>query len=409
MLLIGSTAQGQSKGVNSSAHLDKPYVILISLDGYRWDYTQRFEPPNLQRLITEGTKAEGLIPCFPSKTFPNHYSIATGLTPEHHGLVDNSFFDPAHNAVYRINDRKVVEDSSWYGGTPLWVNAEQAGMVAASYFFVGSETAVQGVRSSHWRKYDGSVPNAQRVAQTLDWLRLPLEQRPHLITLYFSDMDDVGHAYGPKHDEKLREKLTALDANLGVLFEGVKELELPVYIFIVSDHGMMEVPVEHFLPIDPLLDEERYRVVNNGALAHVYLRDSSDVEAVFAQMKAQEKHFQVYRSTEFPHYEGNRQDPRLGQLILTTDFSYYFTDARRLAQMRRSGNPVRGEHGFDPAHQDLHGIFYAHGPGIKAGLSIPRFRNVHIYPLICQILGLPLPEAGIDGDPKVLAPILKNP
>lgn len=408
-MLFNSIAQGQTNGINASAHLNKPYVILISLDGYRWDYTQRFQPPNLLRLIGEGVQAEGLIPCFPSKTYPNHYSIATGLTPEHHGLVDNSFFDPAHQAVYRMSDRKIVEDSSWYGGTPLWVNAEKAGMVAASFFFVASETAIQGIRPSHWHKYDGKVPNAQRVAQALDWLRLPAEQRPHLITLYFSDMDDVGHAYGPKRDEKLREKLLALDTTLGTLFRGIKALNLPVYTFIVSDHGMAEVPVDHFLPIDPLLDEERYKVVDNGALAHVYLRDSIDVDAVFAQLKAQEKHFRVYRSTEFPFYEGNRNDPRLGELILLTEFPYYFSDASRLAQMRRADNPVRGEHGFDPAHQDLHGIFYAHGPGIKAGLSIPRFRNVHIYPLICQILGLSLPEAGIDGDPKVLAPILKNP
>ncbi len=408
-LLSDSLAWGQASGVNATAHLDKPYVILISLDGYRWDYTQRFQPPNLLRLIEEGVQAEGLIPCFPSKTFPNHYSIATGLTPEHHGLVDNAFFDPARNATYQIRDRKVVEDGTWYGGTPLWVNAEQAGMVAASFFFVGSEADVQGIWPSYWQKYDGSVPNAQRVAQVLDWLRLPEAQRPHLITLYFSDMDDTGHAFGPNRDDKLQESLLALDEILGGLFRGIQDLGLPVNTFIVSDHGMAEVPVDHFFPIDPLLDEERYQVVNNGPLAHVYLRDSTDIGLVLAQLEAQEGLFQAYRRSDFPYYEGNRDDPRLGDLILLTDFPYYFSDARRLGMMRRSDNPVRGEHGFDPAHLDMHGIFYAQGPNIQAGLTIPRFSNVHIYPLICHILDLPLPEAGIDGDFSVLAPILKKP
>lgn len=409
LLLSGSLAWGQAAGLNAPDQLDKPYVILISLDGYRWDYTRRFEPPNLSRLIEEGVQAEGLIPCFPSKTFPNHYSIATGLRPEHHGLVDNAFFDPTRNTTYQIRNREVVEDGTWYGGTPLWVNAEQAGMVAASFFFVGSEADVQGIRPSYWQRYDGSVPNPKRVAQVLDWLRLPETQRPHLITLYFSDMDDTGHAFGPNRDDKLRESLLALDETLGELFRGVQDLGLPVYTFIVSDHGMADVPLDHFLPIDPLLDEARYQVVNNGPLAHLYLRDSTDAAQVLAQLKAQEDHFKVYALADFPFYEDKGDDPRLGDLILMTDFPYYFTDARRLGMMRRSDNPVRGEHGFDPALMDMHGIFYAQGPEIKAGLTIPRFSNVHIYPLICRILGLPLPEAGIDGDSAVLAPILKKP
>ena len=155
---------------NNNEHLKKPYVILISLDGYRYDYTERFQPPNLSRFIKEGVQAESMLPCFPSKTFPNHYSIATGMRPENHGLINNTFYDPEKDAIYKISDRKKVTDGSWYSGTPIWVQAARAGMVTASYFFVGSEADVQGVRPTYYYPYDGSVANQERTRQVVEWL-----------------------------------------------------------------------------------------------------------------------------------------------------------------------------------------------------------------------------------------------
>ena len=393
-----------SAQTNLPEHRDKPCVILISLDGYRYDYTERFQPPNLSRFVEEGVQAEGMIASFPSKTFPNHYTIATGMYPENHGLVDNTFYDPQRDQEYRINKREAVEDGTWYGGTPLWVNAEQQGMVAASYFFVGSEADVQGVRPSYYYRYDGSTPNDKRVDQVLTWLAMPAEKRPHLITLYFSDMDDAGHRYGPNNNEKLSEKLMALDASLGKLFDGVQATGLPVNIIVVSDHGMVEVMPERLLPIEIIEDENRYRVANAGALVHLYLQDPADLEAVYQDLRAKEDHFRVYKLADFPYYRTNQSNPRLGDLIVLPDYAFYFTSARRRGMARERGF-IMGEHGFPPEFREMYAIFYANGPAFRKGLTIKPFENIHVYPLICNILGLPIP-AGVDGKAEVLAPVL---
>lgn len=387
---------------------DQPYVILISCDGYRWDYTARFRPPNITKLIAGGVQAYSMIPSFPSKTFPNHYAIATGLLPEHNGLVDNTFYDPERAQLYRISNRDAVEDGSWYNGTPLWVNAAQNGMKAASFFFVGSEADIQGLRPSYYYPYDGSVPNEDRVQQVLDWLELPEAERPHMINLYFSDMDDTGHRHGPSDDEAIRAALMKLDWALGKLFDGVEATGLPVNIIMVSDHGMIDVGPEKLVNIDPLLQDSRYRVANNGALAHVYLEDGADPEEALAIMKEKSEGLplEVYPIAEFPHYS-DKSDPRLGDFILYPAYGYYLADSRRIQLVKSGKFSQGGEHGFHPEFPEMHAIFYANGPAFRSGLTVPSFRNVHVYPLICNILGLPVPE-GIDGQLEVLSGTLKH-
>ncbi|NUN99323.1 MAG: alkaline phosphatase family protein [Saprospiraceae bacterium] len=384
------------------------YLILISMDGFRWDYVERFQPPQLKAFIAGGVQAEGLIPCYPSKTFPNHYSIATGMYPNNHGLVDNSYFDLNKNARYAISNREMVEDGYWYGGTPIWVQAAKAGMVTASYFFVGSEAAVQGIRPRYYYRYDGSVPNQQRVDQVIAWLRLPEAERPRLITLYFSDLDDVGHRYGPNADEPLREKLLALDTILGRLFDGVAKTGLPVNIILVSDHGMSPIAISNLLPVEAVTDEERYTSVSNGALVHLYLKAGTDPEAVYNGLKARAEHYQVYRVREVPYFEVPPTNLRWGDLIIVPDPGFYFVNSRAKGTRQTSGPAEIGEHGFDTANRDMHGIFYARGPAIKeGGLRLPAFKNIHVYPLMCAILGLDVP-ADVDGRGDVLQGALRE-
>jgi predicted AlkP superfamily pyrophosphatase or phosphodiesterase len=387
-------AFGQDVKQNDPLHLDKPYVILISLDGYRYDYVERFRPPHLSRLIAEGAQAESLLSVFPSKTFPNHYSIATGMYPNQHRLVGNSFYDAEKGAVYGTSKRDLVEDGSWYGGTPLWVNAEQNGMVSASYFFVGTEADIQGVRPTYYYLYDGAVPNSARVGQVLEWLQLPPENRPHFIACYFSDLDDTGHRVGPNNDEVLRKAVMNLDEDLGRLFDGVRSLDLPVHIILVSDHGMAEVKLEDLIPIELLESEEEYLLVSQGALLHLYLKEGADIDSVCVRLRGLEQaaYFTVYKAADFPHYKGEVLDPRVGDVLVLPNFPHYFTRARTLAFFNREGRKVMGEHGFLPEIRDMHGIFYAWGPAFPAGRKVGSFENIHIYPLICKLLGLPVPE-----------------
>ena len=389
----------------------EPIVILISLDGFRYDYVERFQPENLSRFIAEGTSAKGLIPSFPTKTFPNHYTIATGMLPEHHGLVDNAFYEPAKNQVYTMGNRDIVQDGYWYGGTPIWVLAEQQGIKAASYFFVGTEAPIQGVRPSYYYDYDGGVPNLTRIAKVFDWLRLPAAERPRLITLYFSDMDDTGHRYGPNNDLELKKTLNRLDHELGALFEGLESFDLPIHVVLVSYHGMAPVNKDHLIPLDQLTEGISARVVNNGALAHLHLEDPKKKKEVIKLLLGRNQHITVDDLTTTANYSDLAAFPqRKGDLLILPKEGYYLADASGM--MRYQTNAARfqtetfGEHGFTPRYEDMRGIFYAKGPQIKEGLKVEPFQNIHIYPLLCHILGLPVP-AGIDGKLEVLLPVLK--
>lgn len=388
----------------------EPIVILISLDGFRYDYVERFRPDNLSRFIAEGVAAESMMPSFPSKTFPNHYTIATGMKPEHHGLVDNSFYDPEKDQTYGIGKTEIVQDGSWYGGTPLWVLAEQNDMVAASYFFVGSEADVQGVRPSYYYPYDGRVSNLTRVAEVFRWLELPGEKRPRMITLYFSDMDDTGHRYGPSNDEQLGKTLRQLDHELGALFEGIKSYDLDINVIIVSDHGMMDVPLGNYLNLSELTKDIPARIVNDGALAHLYLEDKNDKEKVIRQLEKSDLPVHITDVDHKENYQDLMYKDRIGDILIIPDRYYYLaweTTLKRLNDnAHRLDTEVFGEHGYSPAYKDMHAVFYANGPAFKSGLEIETFQNIHVYPLVCKILGLPIPD-DIDGKLEVLEPILK--
>lgn len=389
----------------------KPVVILISLDGFRYDYVERFQPENLSRFISEGTAAKGLIPSFPSKTFPNHYTIATGMLPEHHGLVDNAFYEPFKNQVYTMGNREVVQDGYWYGGTPIWVWAEQNGIKSASYFFVGSEAPVQGVRPTYYYDYDGSVANLTRIAKVFEWLQLPEEDRPRMITLYFSDMDDTGHRYGPSNDAELKKTLTRLDRELGALFEGLKSFEEEIHVILVSDHGMADVKKEQLINLDQLTQGIEARVVNNGALAHLHLKNPSEKENVIKQLKERSPDIAIDDLRTNENYTDISKFPqRVGDLVILPKLGYYLADERGMVRYQNNAarfkTDVFGEHGFSPRNQEMWGIFYAKGPLIKSGTTIEPFQNIHIYPLLCQLLGLPIPD-GIDGKKEVLNPVLK--
>jgi predicted AlkP superfamily pyrophosphatase or phosphodiesterase len=386
----------ESATLNSKKSLEKPYLILISLDGFRWDYVERFKPPHLTAFIEKGVQAESLIPSFPSKTFPNHYTIATGMYPDKHGLVGNSFYSYEKKTTYAIGDREKVEDGTFYGGSPIWVTANKAGIVTASYFFVGSEADVQGIRPTYYFRYDGSVKNEARVDQVLQWLEMPEKERPHMITMYFSDMDDTGHRFGPNNDEQLKKTLMDLDTNLGKLFQGVEQSGLPVNIIIVSDHGMLEVPTEKYVPIEKVYNDDLYRTVNNGAIVSIHPHQKSQTDSIYHYLKAKEDKFKVYKTEEAPYFEYVPQNKNWGPIQIIPDPGYYFKGLRGINFNKRSDQKVYGEHGFDPSLKAMHGIFYGKGPAFKKGYTIPPIKNIHIYPLMCRILGIDIPS-DIDG------------
>lgn len=386
---------------NHGEHKEKPYVILISADGFRYDFADKYQAKNLLALRKKGVAAKSMIPSYPTLTFPNHYTIATGLYPSHHGLVDNTFYDPELKQLYRISNRQAVESSHWYGGTPLWVLAGQEGMLSACFYWVGSEAVIQGVRPTYYYRYNELLDINRRIDIVKEWLTMPEDRRPHLITFYMPEVDHEAHSYGPD-SKQAGEAVQKIDYAIGRLVSMTDSLKLPVNYIFVSDHGMTAVDTTRFVALPAAADTNRFFIPASEELLHLYAKDKKFVEPAYAALKKQAKDFDVYRLSETPprwHYS-DKDDKygRAGDLLLVPKWPRIFN-----ARGRRVSP---GQHGFDNAIRDMHASFYAWGPAFKENMTIEPFENVHIYPLIVKILGLPMPAA-VDGRPEVLQPILR--
>jgi predicted AlkP superfamily pyrophosphatase or phosphodiesterase len=394
-LLTGICAQAQRT----------PYVIMVSFDGFRHDYVERYNLQNFKKFITQGASAEALIPSFPSKTFPNHYTLVTGLYPGNHGLVDNDFYDPKEKKQYAIKKREMVEDPVFYGGTPLWQLAQQQGLKSASFYWVGSEAKILGSYPDYYKIYDPKVSNKERIDQTITWLNLPEAERPHFISLYFSLVDHEAHETGPT-SLATQKVLHTADSLIGMLMDKVQTTKLPVNIVVVSDHGLYEMKREEkvFVYVSKLIDTKNTSVVfaNAGSQVHFYTKN---VDSLYSVLKEQEKGFKVYKQKEFPerwHYKNERSGDIL---IVAQPGTYFLSVPKDLSKWEGNGN--FGEHGYDPAlTKEVNGIFYAIGPNIKQGVKLKPFENIHVYPFVAKMLGLEAPMT--DGNVSVLEAIYKK-
>lgn len=385
-----------------------PYVILVSFDGFRYDYHQKFPTPNFTEFIAAGSHAEAMIPSFPSKTFPNHYSIVTGLYPGHHGLVDNSFYDPSRALYYAMSKKERVQDPYFYSGTPIWELASKANIGSASYFWVGTE--LPGNHPDYYYPYSEAVPDTARVDQVLAWLAMPEKERPHFISLYFSSPDKEGHDHGPLSEENVAAIQNA-DKLLGRLMKGVKGSNLDINVILVSDHGMKELRrVEStFIFLDEVFNvkDTTIHFSNGGTQAHIYVDDKSVTDSLHSEILKKSSHFRVLKQSQFPedwHYKNTRS----GDLMIIADEGYYIRDGKREQFLKTLEiGTTFGVHGYDPKTvKDMYGIFYAAGPNIRQGVTLKPFENIHVYPLIARILQLPIPD--IDGKFQVLKPVYKK-
>ncbi len=397
------TIQHISPGrVNSEEQQTKPYVILISVDGLRHDFPELHNASNLLKLSSRGVRAEYMLSSYPSLTFPNHYSIITGLYPAHHGLVDNSFNDTHHPVTYNMHNDKIVVDSSWYGGTPLWVVAERQHMLTASFYWVASDAAIQGVRPTYYYRFNELIPMETRLRKVRDWLSLPADRRPHFISFYFPEVDHQAHNFGPDSKEAAQ-AMKIVDTSIGRLAAMADSLRLPVNFIVVSDHGMTSIDVQHplVLPMS-LRDTAVATLVGGSTMVHVYVKDPKRVKELYVKSKQEAIDIDVFWPSDVPgswHY-GTADDRyhRIGDFILCAKYPRIF--------VLGGGKTTPGKHGFDPSMKDMHATFIAWGPQIKKAGRIPPFENVNVYPLIAQILGLSVTEA-IDGSLSNVSSLLR--
>jgi predicted AlkP superfamily pyrophosphatase or phosphodiesterase len=379
-----------SNSVNSAEQMDKPYLVLVSIDGFRWDFPDLQDTPGMDRMAARGLKAEALQPVFPTLTFPNHFSIATGVLPAGHGIVANEFPDDDRAHWYHYKDRDSVQDGRWYRAEPIWVTAEKQGMVTAAYYFVGTEADVGGVRPSHWYEFDASVGGEMRVEQVLEWLSGPPETRPHLVTLYFEDVDENTHWYGPGSPESV-DAIKRVDSLLLRLLEGIEALDHggEVYVLLVSDHGMATYRDEPTLVLDRIVDLEGVRSVEGGpyVFMHFEKSDAGRAERVRDTINENWDCGQAMFPADAPATWRLGSHGRLPELIVMAN-----PGCSVLTSKKKQKKITPGDHGWAPEMPEMRGIFYAVGPGIPPGARIGTVQATDIYPLMLSILDLPAPH-----------------
>jgi predicted AlkP superfamily pyrophosphatase or phosphodiesterase len=381
----------------------RPIVILISIDGWRWDYLDRIKPPTLGRLAAAGVRAEGLIPTFPSKTFPNHYTIVTGLYPSRHGIISNTMSDPALPARFSLSDRAAQQDTRWWGGEPIWVAVERQGQTAATMFWPGSDAEIAGDRPTYYERFDERMENQARVDKLLEWMRLPEPNRPTFLTLYFDDVDRAGHDFGPDAEE-LRTAALDIDGAIGRLVTGIEAAGLAsrTNYVILSDHGMAGLSRDRTIVLDDYIDVSTVEFMDTTPIVGANPRSGS-AEALYLALKDKHPALHVYRRDDLPEVYRLRSHPRLPAVIAVADDGWTVTTRATLD--RDKNKAPGGMHGYDPQSRSMHGLFIATGPQFRSGVVVPAFENVHVYELLCRLLRLR--PAMNDGDPDVTAAFLR--
>lgn len=377
----------------------KSYVVLVSFDAFRWDYHKLYKIPNFDMLASDGVKADKLISSFPTNTFPNHYSIATGLYPDHHGLINNTFFAPDLGLLYRIGDRKAVENPAFYGGEPVWITAEKQGAISASFFWVGSEAPIKGIQPTYWKKYNDRITYEERIDSVIKWFEYPEGKRPELVTLYFDEPDATGHDYGPVSGET-GEIVTYLDKILGHLRSKLNTLPFAkkINLIVLSDHGMSHVTSERYINIRDIVPERMMKSIYGSNPFYLVQPQAGKKDSILHLLNGT-KGIRAWSKDNLPRKWNYGTHPRITGIVAVADSSWY------VGTRPFFGTLDGGAHGYDNYNSDMYGIFYATGPAFRKSQRIDFLNNVDIYNLVCTILDLK--PSDNDGDMERIQKILK--
>lgn len=376
----------------------RPTVILISIDGYRADYLDKIQTPNLNSIVKRGIRAKYMIPSFPTKTFPNHYTLVTGLYPAHHGIVANSMYDPDMNARFKLSDRVAVADPRWWGGEPIWVTAEKQSVRTAPLLWPGALSKIGGVDPSYNMAWKDKMPLSEQIAKVASLLDLPASERPQFVTLYFEMVDTAGHYFGPLSPE-VRKAVAEADNAVGQLLSVLRErgIEEQVNLIVVSDHGMSRLSPKKVVFLDDYVDPQTVEIVDGSPVVALRPKDGN-VNALYDELK-RIRHAKAFTTTTMPelwHYTGNR---RITPVIVVADGGWTISTREYVAK-----HPVKGgTHGFDNHLKDMRALFIAAGPSFEKGTMKP-FANIHVYSLLAYLLNVR--PAANDGSIDVFKSVL---
>jgi predicted AlkP superfamily pyrophosphatase or phosphodiesterase len=358
--------------------------VLVSLDGFRWDYLDRPEAAGLRAIAAGGVRARQMEPVFPTKTFPNHYSLVTGLWAEHHGIVGNTMED-AVLGRFVISDTVAVRTSGWWGGEPIWVTAEKQGRRAAAMFWPGSEAEIGGVRPSWYERYDDRRSHDARIRKVLEWLAMPRDSAPAMVTTYFSVVDNAGHRFGPDAPQT-RAAIARVDSAVSALWRGIQAGPngANVNLIIVADHGMVATSPSRRIILDDWLEQGTYHVVDLNPVA--LIAPSAGKEAEVFRRLSDAPHLQVYRRDQVPARWHFRDNPRITGIVAVAEEGWVIGTRAQVTRTPAYGEG--GTHGYDNALPSMQAVFFAAGPAFAQGREVARVRNVDVYALMAHVLGL---------------------
>ena len=402
LMVVLATFTGTARGAGA----DSP-LILVSLDGFRHDYCDLHpaESATLRGMRATGSSVRSLVPVFPSNTFPGHYSLVTGLHPGRHGIINNDFFDEERGAFFRYFQPASYRDGSWWGGEPIWATAERQGRRAAAHFWVGSEAPIGGRRPTFWKPFDYSVPFARRLDEVSEWLRKPAAERPALVAFYLEEVNGAGHRFGPDSPE-VAAAVRKVDQHLAELRRRLHDLGLTPNFVVVSDHGMTATALERVVILDDILDPRTVQIDSDGSL--LALRPLSGTVEQLVEKFRDVRQVRAFRSVDLPAHFAMKPGPRVAPVWVLPDEGWHIAPRATVERLRRKyaeKGYLAGDHGYDPKIGSMHGILIAEGPAFRPGLVADAASAVHVYPLLCAMLGVqPAPN---DGDDRLARALLR--
>lgn len=351
-------------------------TIVVSLDAFRWDYPTIYNTPWLDSIAANGVAAT-MVPSYPSSTFPNHFTLATGLVPDHHGIVNSQFWAPEKGELFSMGDSATRYNPYYFGGEPIWVTAKKQGVKSASIYWVGSDVAIQGLYPDYYLRWDNEprLTYPQRVDEALRIAKLPESERPSLLMVYFDEPDWTTHHYGPVAEES-EAVIEELDSLMGILYRGLKELDYGVNLIVTSDHGMTEISDDRFISIEQSVNPDWVERIVSTNPTSIFCKEGCR-DSLFNQL-SKVKHISVWRKEEVPAHLNYGSSNHLGDIIVAPDLGWQFATTPR---------GLKGAHGYDINEPDMQIIFRACGPDFKRGYTLPHtFSNVDLYSILAELL-----------------------
>uniref|UniRef100_A0A8C3TLC5 Ectonucleotide pyrophosphatase/phosphodiesterase 3 n=1 Tax=Catharus ustulatus TaxID=91951 RepID=A0A8C3TLC5_CATUS len=375
-----------------------PPLILFSMDGFRAEYLETWSSllPNIEKFKTCGTHSKYMRAVYPTKTFPNHYTIVTGLYPESHGIIDNNMYDVDLNAHFSLSGEEKFKPA-WWKGQPVWLTAMYQNLTAGTFFWPGSDVPIEGTYPTLYNIYNGSVPYEERISGILKWLDNAQPKRPDIYTLYIEEPDSSGHSFGPVSAGVIK-ALQAADQALGMLMDGLKQRNLHkcVNLIVLADHGMEKTYCSQLEYMTNYFKEVNFYIYAGPAAR---IRAQNVPEDYFTCKSPQ--HFKPYLTPDLPkrfHYANNMRIDKVHLLVdrqwlAVRDESYTFCDG--------------GNHGYNNEFKSMEAIFLAYGPSFKEKTEVDAFENIEVYNLMCDLLRIsPAENNGTHGS---LNHLLKKP